>query len=92
MSFLLKEFSAGSPEYLFFSFSFRVTGSEEKLELEWQKELSALEEDKTQSYLDYKKTQARLHELNYKLEQYRVHDQNMKEDRWSLDPELYYKK
>ncbi|MAX67615.1 MAG: hypothetical protein CME66_11820 [Halobacteriovoraceae bacterium] len=64
----------------------------EKLELEWQKELSALEEDKTQSYLDYKKTQARLHELNYKLEQYRVHDQNMKEDRWSLDPELYYKK
>ncbi len=64
----------------------------QKLELEWQRELSALEEDKTQSYLNFQKTQARLYELDYKLQQYRVRDQNMIEDRWSLDPKLYYKK
>lgn len=64
----------------------------QKLEIEWQKELSNLEEDKTKSYKNYKETQARLHDLDYKLQQYRVRDQNMIEDRWSLDPKLYYKK
>lgn len=64
----------------------------EKLELEWQKELSDLEEDKLKNYQQYKQTQTKLHELNYKLQQYRVRDQNMKVDRWSLDPNLYYKK
>ncbi len=64
----------------------------QKLELEWQRELAALEEDKAKSYLNYKQTQTRLHELDYKLQQYRVRDQNMIEDRWSLDPKLYYKK
>lgn len=64
----------------------------QKLELEWQNELLALEEDKTRSYKNYKKTQAQLHELEYKMQQYRVRDQNMIEDRWSLDPKLYYKK
>ena len=64
----------------------------QKLELEWQAELSNLEEDKTRSYQNYKETQARLHELEYKMQQYRVRDQNMIEDRWSLDPKLYYKK
>ncbi|MBD65233.1 MAG: hypothetical protein CME62_08500 [Halobacteriovoraceae bacterium] len=64
----------------------------QKLELEWQKELSILEEDKSKSYALYQKTKTKLHELNYKMQQYRVRDQNLKEDRWSLDPELYYKK
>lgn len=64
----------------------------QKLEIEWQKELSALEEDKTKSYMSYKHTQSRLNELEHKLQQYRVHDQNMTEDRWSLDPKLYFKK
>ncbi len=64
----------------------------QKLEIEWQKELSALEEDKTQSYMQYKHTQSRLNELEHKLQQYRVHDQNLTEDRWSLDPKLYYRK
>ena len=64
----------------------------QKLELEWQKELANLEEDKTRSYQNYKQTQAKLHELEFKLQQYRVRDQNMIEDRWSLDPKLYYKK
>lgn len=64
----------------------------QKLELEWQRELGALEEDKTKSYLNYKQTKVRINELEYKLQQYRVRDQNMIEDRWSLDPKLYYKK
>jgi len=64
----------------------------QKLEIEWQKELSSLEDDKTQSYMSYKHTQSRLNELEHKLQQYRVHDQNMTEDRWSLDPKLYFKK
>lgn len=64
----------------------------QKLEIEWQKELSNLEEDKTKSYKNYKETEARLHDIDFKLQQYRVRDQNMIEDRWSLDPKLYYKK
>jgi hypothetical protein len=64
----------------------------QKLEIEWQSELSSLEEDKTQSYMTYKHTQSRLNELEHKLQQYRVHDQNLTEDRWSLDPKLYFKK
>lgn len=64
----------------------------QKLELEWQQELSALEEDKTKSYMYYKQSQARLNELEHKLQKYRVEDQNLVEDRWALDPNLYFKK
>ncbi|MAZ48322.1 MAG: hypothetical protein CME65_07145 [Halobacteriovoraceae bacterium] len=64
----------------------------QKLELEWQKELTALEEDKTRAYQNFKQTQARLNDLEFKLRKYRVRDQNLKEDRWSLDPNLYYRK
>lgn len=64
----------------------------QKLELEWQRELSNLEEDKTRAYQNFKETQARLNDLEFKLRKYRVRDQNLKEDRWSLDPKLYYKK
>lgn len=64
----------------------------QKLEIEWQRELANLEEDKTLSYQNYKQTQSKIHELEFKLQQYRVRDQNMIEDRWSLDPKLYYKK
>lgn len=64
----------------------------QKLEIEWQKELSSLEEDKTKHYMGYKHTQSRLNELEYKLQKYKVHDENLSEDRWSLDPKLYFKK
>ena len=64
----------------------------QKLELEWQSELTALEDDKTKSYMEYKHSQARLNELEHKLQKYRVEDQNLVEDRWSLDPKLYFKK
>jgi hypothetical protein len=64
----------------------------QKLDLEWQRELGSLEEDKTRSYQNYRQTQARINELEYKIQQYRVRDQNMIEDRWSLDPKLYFKK
>lgn len=64
----------------------------QKMELEWQQELSSLEEDKTKSYTNYKNSQARLNELDHKIQQYRIQDQNLYEDRWSLDPKLYFKK
>lgn len=64
----------------------------QKMEIEWQKELSAIEEDKTKTYLTYKDTEKKLDELNHKLQQYRIQDENLKEDRWSLDPKLYFKK
>ena len=64
----------------------------QKLELEWQKELSDLEEDKLRSFQGYQTTETHLNELEYKLQQYRVRDENMVIDRWSLDPKLYYKK
>lgn len=64
----------------------------QKLELEWQKELTALEEDKTRAYQNFKQTQARLNDLEFKMRKYRVRDQNLKEDRWSLDPNLYFRK
>lgn len=64
----------------------------QKLELEWQNELAALEEDKVSNYKHYKSSKVKFEDLMYKLEQYRIYDQNLKEDRWSLDPNLYYKK
>ncbi len=64
----------------------------QKLELEWQRELADLEEDKTRAYQNFKETQARLNDLEFKMRKYRVRDQNLQEDRWSLDPKLYYKK
>lgn len=64
----------------------------QKLEIEWQKELSALEEDKARSFTEYKNAEARVNEIDTKLEAYRVEDHNLKLDRWSLDPALYIRK
>lgn len=64
----------------------------QKLEIEWQKELSLLEEDKARSFTEFKNTEARLNEIDTKLEAYRVEDHNLKLDRWSLDPALYIQK
>jgi hypothetical protein len=64
----------------------------QKLEIEWQKELAALEEDKAKSFTEFKNAVARLNEIDVKLEAYRLEDHNLKLDRWSLDPALYQKK
>lgn len=64
----------------------------QKLEIEWQKELAAVEEDKSQSFTEFKNAQASLNEIDTKLEAYRIEDHNLKIDRWSLDPALYIKK
>jgi len=64
----------------------------QKLEIEWQQELSNLEIDKNNQYHQYKQTKAKMNEVEFKMDQYRVEDQNLKEDKWSLDPKLYYKK
>lgn len=64
----------------------------QKLEIEWQKELAALEEDKAKSFTEFKNAEAHLNEIDVKLEAYRLEDHNLKLDRWSLDPALYQKK
>lgn len=64
----------------------------QKLEIEWQKELAAMEEDKSVTFAEYKNAEARLNEIDTKLEAYRVEDNNLKLDRWSLDPALYIRK
>jgi hypothetical protein len=64
----------------------------QKMELEWFKELSALEEDKTKTFKDFKQTEARKDEVDHKLQVYKVKDSNFTKDRWSLDPELYVEK
>lgn len=64
----------------------------QKLEIEWQKELSSLEEDKARTFTEFKNAEARMNEIDTKLESYRVEDHNLKMDRWSLDPALYIRK
>lgn len=64
----------------------------QKLEIEWQKELANLEEDKAKTFTEFKNSEARLNEIDTKLEAYRIEDHNLKLDRWSLDPSLYFKK
>lgn len=64
----------------------------QKLEIEWQKELAAVEEDKARSFTEFKDAEARVNEIDSKLEAYRVEDHNLKLDRWSLDPALYIRK
>jgi hypothetical protein len=64
----------------------------DKLDLEHQQEMMALEDDRTSKFKVYKDTQAKLDSLDYKLEQYRIGDHNLKLDRWSLDPKLYRRK
>jgi hypothetical protein len=64
----------------------------QKLEIEWQKELAAMEDDKIQAMSELKSSEARLSEIDTKLETYRVDDHNLKVDRWSLDPALFIQK
>lgn len=64
----------------------------QKLEIEWQKELASVEEDKSISFTEFKNSEARVNEIDTKLETYRVEDHNLKLDRWSLDPALYIRK
>lgn len=64
----------------------------EKLEQEWQKELHALDEDKTYTVRSYKDLERRRDEIDQKLEQYKIKDENLTLDRWSLDSRLYFKK
>lgn len=64
----------------------------EKLELEWQDELSRLEEDRATFIHNYEDLKIRLNEIDHKLEQYRIEDSNLKYDRWSLDPQMFTRK
>ncbi|MFI5391909.1 MAG: hypothetical protein ACHQYQ_11160, partial [Bacteriovoracales bacterium] len=63
-----------------------------KLEQEWKKEISYMDEDKNTTFSRYKELEIRLDEVEHKLQKYQVGDQNLNLDRWSLDPRLYYRK
>jgi hypothetical protein len=65
---------------------------QQKLKLEWSREIADLEEDKLDIYKSYKNTEARLFELDHKIQAYKVLDHNFKIDRWSLDENLYIKR
>lgn len=62
----------------------------DKLEAEWRDQIQALEEDKAEDLRKYQEYRVRLLDVEGKLERYRIEDQNLKEDRWALDPRLYY--
>lgn len=64
----------------------------EKLEAEWKKELINLETDRTETLANFKSLEMELDNIDKKLEQYRIEDENLRTDRWSLDPDLYYRK
>lgn len=64
----------------------------DKLEAEWREELGNLEEDRLTAYRNYKDLEGRILDIDNKLEKYRIDDRNLKEDRWSLDPRLYFPK
>ncbi|MCK5074097.1 MAG: hypothetical protein KAQ98_11775 [Bacteriovoracaceae bacterium] len=64
----------------------------EKLESEWQEEITLLEEDRLNFFKQYSQLQLSLLEIERKTERYRIDDDNLKEDRWSLDSKLYFKK
>ena len=64
----------------------------DKLDQEWQKELHALDEDKTYAVRSSKDLERRRDEIDQKLEQYKIKDENLTLDRWSLDSHLYFKK
>lgn len=70
----------------------RYLALREKLDQEWQKELHALEEDKTYAVRSFKDLERRRDEIDQKLEQYKIKDENLTLDRWSLDSHLYFKK
>ena len=64
----------------------------DKLDQEWQKEVHALDEDRTFSLRSFKDLERRRDEIDQKLEQYKLKDENLTLDRWSLDSNLYFKK
>ena len=64
----------------------------QKLQLEWERELHLLEEDKMKTYKSYRDAQSELSDVEFKLQRYKIRDQNLIEQRWSLDPKLYFKK
>ncbi len=64
----------------------------DKLEAEWREELGLVEEDRLSTFRSYKDLQGRILDIDNKLERYKIEDKNLKEDRWSLDPRLYYSK
>ncbi|MCY4644159.1 MAG: hypothetical protein OXB88_06025 [Bacteriovoracales bacterium] len=64
----------------------------QKLEKELQGVIDDLDNDKIIAERNLKNAEIELKKIDRKLELYRVSDKNLEEDRWSLDPRLYYKK
>ncbi len=74
------------------SINMRFKVLRDKLESQWRKQLALVEEDRVTSLRNFKELELRISDIDKKIEQYRIADENMVEDRWALDPRLYFKK
>jgi hypothetical protein len=70
----------------------RYSSLRQKLDREWKRELSLLEEDRVDSRKKFGLSVIKLEEVEFKMEQYKVEERNLKLDRWSLDSKLYFRK
>ena len=70
----------------------RYSSLRKKLDREWKRELSLLEEDRVDSRKKFGLSVIKLEEVEFKMEQYKVEERNLKLDRWSLDSKLYFRK
>ena len=70
----------------------RYTVLRKKLEMEWKRELSSLEEDNVESVRKHKRAVLKLEEIEFKMEKYKVEEESLKLDRWALDSRLYFRK
>lgn len=64
----------------------------EELDLQKAKEEKKLEEERALAIKFYKEFEVTRDDIDQKIELYRLKDENMILDRWSLDPQLYYRK
>ncbi|MBF0312436.1 MAG: hypothetical protein HQK50_14275 [Oligoflexia bacterium] len=62
---------------------------QQKLQQEWEDELSSLESDKITAQKRHEDLTSDLMEIEHKLEQYSISDENIENDRWALDPTIY---
>ena len=60
-----------------------------KLDMEWKKEITDLEEDKSVSLREFKAYELQLEDINEKLQQYKIYSKQDLDDRWALDKEIY---
>jgi len=67
----------------------RYKNLRQKLDMEWKKEITDLEEDKSMTLREYKSYELELEDVNEKLQQYKIYSKQDLDGRWALDKEIY---